>query len=438
MAEQNKEQNVVVEENNVLEEQFEEAILRRKCIDILDILFATVQYSTFSVPEFFEQLAEKEIPVSLFYEIEKHVSLNNEQKEWVEEAKKSLLPYQYSTSNQVKKIDVTDKVEKAQEKEEVKKEFNKVVKTAKKFVQDNVRKQEEATKEKGAEDATKTGVEIDLSKLTEKVVTPVFDSLIKDESSSIDPAEITFQEMEDGLVEHVDKIGSEPKNPITVDYTVPQDLDTKREINEIVDTVKNLVPEKSIITVSYDGLGMYPVSITKPDGTSNCITIDAKTILPDYYSVMAAGYNNSIAFIPLEHELARKIINDPTYRPTQEDIKDVVDKYCFDNVKLYYTFDFSNIKGLNKLNKENRKKLSEILTKISNTMYNRYCNNIPRFRFEEFNWIDDFVLVSDEKCKSPLFYYGEHSGWISGQRITLKDGNISVKLVNQQNARVAS
>jgi hypothetical protein len=438
MTEQNKEQNVVVEENNVLEEQFKEAILRRKCIEILDILFATVQYSTFTVSEFFEQLTEKEIPVSLFYEIEKHVSLNNDQKEWVEEAKKSLLPYQYSTSNQVKKIDVGEKVEKVQDKEEVKKEFNKAIKTAKKFVQDNVRKQEEATKEKGVEDATKTGVEIDLSKLTEKVVTPVFDSLIKDESSSIDPAEITFQEMEDGLVEHVDKIDSEPKNPITVDYTVPQDLDTKREINEIVDTVKNLVPEKSIITVSYDGLGMYPVSITKPDGTSNCITIDAKSVLPDYYSVMAASYDNSIAFIPLEHELARKIINDPTYRTTQEDIKDVIDKYCFDNVRLYYTFDFSNIKGLNKLNSENRKKLSEILTKISNTMYNRNYNNVPRFRFEEFNWIDDFVLVSDEKCKSPLAYYGENSAWISGQRITLKDGNISVKLVNQQNARVAS
>jgi hypothetical protein len=183
---------------------------------------------------------------------------------------------------------------------------------------------------------------------------------------------------------------------------------------------------------------MYPVSITKPDGTSNCITIDAKSVLPDYYSVMAASYDNSIAFIPLEHELARKIINDPTYRTTQEDIKDVIDKYCFDNVRLYYTFDFSNIKGLNKLNSENRKKLSEILTKISNTMYNRNYNNVPRFRFEEFNWIDDFVLVSDEKCKSPLAYYGENSAWISGQRITLKDGNISVKFVNQQNARVAS
>jgi GH18 family chitinase len=122
------------------------------------------------------------------------------------------------------------------------------------------------------------------------------------------------------------------------------------------------------------------------------------------------------------------------YQVPENVIEDILNKYYFDDIGIYYTFDLSSVKGIKDMHKKDKKKFESVLTNLKETLRDQNVDDIPRFRISKWNSIDDFQITSDELCKTPFYYNKETSGWIAHVTFDIKEGKAI--MVNQPNATV--
>ncbi len=100
----------------------------------------------------------------------------------------------------------------------------------------------------------------------------------------------------------------------------------------------------------------------------------------------------------------------------------------FTNDLIYRSIDMSGMSGnISQLTKEEFSLLGKKLTCITNISDIAIHNAVPRMRFSQFRSINDFGLVSDYGCVSPLDGITSmeiHEGLVIG----VKDDTISVDL----------
>lgn len=221
--------------------------------------------------------------------------------------------------------------------------------------------------------------------------------------------------------------------PVQSNVFVPQiegnhvNIDVQHNLNMICGLLKDRLPSGTLIETKYSFGDFYTAIITFVDGTVNTLTIDAKTMLPDYYGIVTKTKTYGTIMVPIAtgcDNINKKLITTPLYELTEEETKEIISKYYLADIGIYYCFDLSSLKGLRKLSKKNKERFQKILSDLGSTLRDVNTNDVPRFRFKEFNWINDFVIISDDKVKSPLRSLNETSPWIVNCEFTIKNGKI--------------
>lgn len=143
---------------------------------------------------------------------------------------------------------------------------------------------------------------------------------------------------------------------------------------------------------------------------------------------------NNTVFVSTEHkDIVKKILSDKNYMLTEDDMKAVVKDY-FPNMLVYRYIDMSNTPYLGKLTYDELHKLGDKLMFIINQekATNKEFSidiEIPRFRFNSFESVDKFSLISDKLVKSPLSATGETSSLVADGVIISVEGNKMTKVL---------
>lgn len=143
------------------------------------------------------------------------------------------------------------------------------------------------------------------------------------------------------------------------------------------------------------------------NGRMDSYLIDPGTIIGNGYNLI--HYTGDMyQFINLKHnDIIEKLLDNKLYMLSYEEIQRIAAD-MFTNGYIYQMVDMT--KGpeiLPKLSEEDKHKLGLKLTAVLNLpcwTNGFFDGKIPRsrLRFRSFKSVDDFVLVSDDKCKSPL------------------------------------
>lgn len=138
------------------------------------------------------------------------------------------------------------------------------------------------------------------------------------------------------------------------------------------------------------------------NGRMDSYYIDPGTIIGNGFNVICLVPGDTIMVNYRHKDILEKVFNNPNYILNVEEIQRVSqDMFC--NTRIYYMVDMS--KGaeiLPKLSGEDFHKLGNKLTSILNLPWNDISVPFSRLRFRSFKSIDDFTLVSDDKCKIPI------------------------------------
>lgn len=172
-------------------------------------------------------------------------------------------------------------------------------------------------------------------------------------------------------------------------------------------------------------------------------TLDSYLIDPGY--IIGNGYNiihqigSNYAFINLKYkDVVAKVLQNRNYIPTPQEMQ-MVSVDLFTNGYIYHMMDMSKApEFLPKLSKEDMSKLGKKLTFIMNLPvwsvdgHDRKTLK-TRLRFRSFKSVDDFTVVSDDKCKCPL----SNMSWqilspgvvikVKGDKVEFTFGNINEK-----------
>lgn len=133
--------------------------------------------------------------------------------------------------------------------------------------------------------------------------------------------------------------------------------------------------------------------------------IDPGTIIGNGFNVICNIPGDTILVNAKHKDILAKAFANKNYTLTPEEVSRA-NNDMFLNQSIYRMIDMS--KGpeiLPKLSDEEFTKLGKKLSFILNLNWNPVIIPASRLRIRSFKSIDDFVLVSDEKCKSPLAGY---------------------------------
>lgn len=182
--------------------------------------------------------------------------------------------------------------------------------------------------------------------------------------------------------ENADDKGKDVSFKDLMDYFISIVPDKKFQINKVKDTLELVIVDNNNY-ISF--------------------SIDPNIIIGNGYNILANLPNDGVIFVNLRHkELISKIINDKSYVLTPEEIVTVRED-MFTNDSIYTYIDMSNMsENISKLTKEEFSTLGKKLTCVLNIPSISIFNNIPRMRFETFIDINEFTLVSDYGCLSPI------------------------------------
>ena len=184
-----------------------------------------------------------------------------------------------------------------------------------------------------------------------------------------------------------------------------------------------------------DLLAMYPHQFNRLNGIVELALIRPNGIEPYYIDpgyIIGNGINvicnipGDTIMVNIKHtDIISKFLANHNYVLSPEEIN-VVMQDMFTNQKIYSIVDMS--KGpefLPKLNDDEFSKLGKKLSSVCNLPWNELGLEKSRLRFRGFKSVDDFSLVSDSKCKSPIF--GQVEFITAGLTIKVKDDKIIVK-----------
>ena len=141
------------------------------------------------------------------------------------------------------------------------------------------------------------------------------------------------------------------------------------------------------------------------NGRMDQYIIDPGSIIGNGFNVICNIPGDTILVNAKHKDILAKAFADITYVLTPEEISRV-NEDMFLNQSIYRMIDMS--KGpeiLPKLTNEEFVKFGKKLSFILNLEWNPVIIPASRLRIRSFKSIDDFVLVSDNKCKSPLYGY---------------------------------
>lgn len=202
----------------------------------------------------------------------------------------------------------------------------------------------------------------------------------------------------------------EPEIPImfingNLDFTKPQGL-SKQVVNQITKAFGETLNGYSY---QFNRINDLIELIIYNTGRMDSYLIDPGTIIGNGYNLIHP-VGNIRQFINLKHkDIVAKILSNKLYMLNFEELQRISND-MFTNTSIYAMVDMS--KGpefLPKLSQEEFYKLGMKLSFVYNLPWssnNGLDGKIPmsRLRFRSFKSVDDFVLVSDDKCKSPLAY----------------------------------
>lgn len=201
---------------------------------------------------------------------------------------------------------------------------------------------------------------------------------------------------------------------------------TKAEIKKLEKELGELL---SNYAYQFNKVGDLIELVIFSNGRMDSYFIDPGTVIGNGFNVICNVPGDTIMVNQKHKDVLTKVFENPNYCLSQDEIMRVCQD-MFMNPRIYYMMDMS--KGpeiLPKLSEEEFAKLGKKLSFILNIPWDP--NSIPfgRLRFRGFKSVDDFTLVSDDKCKSPLSGNGETCSVISpglvvkveGDKVTIKN-----------------
>lgn len=157
----------------------------------------------------------------------------------------------------------------------------------------------------------------------------------------------------------------------------------------------------------------------------------------DYGHVMGKGemyvlanIPNDTIFVSLEYEdIVTKVLSNKYYTLSPDEYQQVVNEY-FTNMSIYSYIDMTGTEWINDMKMEDYKKLGKKLTYIINLLRSMSNNQqLPRFRFNHWKSVDDFILISDGYVVSPFADTGVTSSVIcEGMMYIVEGDNVIQKL----------
>ena len=190
-------------------------------------------------------------------------------------------------------------------------------------------------------------------------------------------------------------------------YGISDDLFTKLE--------STFVPLLDGKKHRYEVFGdLIHLFITRDNGIEEFYAVDPGVVMGKDEICVLSSIGNDTLFVSTKHDkIIRNILSTVFYILTPEEIQDVIQDY-FRNMTIYRYIDMSHTEFLKDLTKEEFQKLGKKLTYILNqvTIQNQGVNDLPRFRFNMWNGVDDFMIISDPDVKSPLKHTNETSSVI--------------------------
>ena len=178
----------------------------------------------------------------------------------------------------------------------------------------------------------------------------------------------------------------------------------------------------------FNNMGEMIELVIHSNGRLDSYYIDPGTIIGNGFNVICNIPGDTIMVNQKHKDILEKVFENNLYVLSSEEIQRVYQD-MFQNDRIYYMVDMS--KGpefIPKLSEEEFNKLGKKLSFILNLPWD--MNTIPfgRLRFRSFKSVDDFVLVSDDKCKSPLASNNDTCGFISpGLTIKVDGDNVTMK-----------
>ena len=167
-------------------------------------------------------------------------------------------------------------------------------------------------------------------------------------------------------------------------------------------------------------------------------TLDNGTIIPGRISLLCyTEYNNYTIAVPLikkERALVKKALSS-IYKITNAEFNSLYSDYYLPDITLYNNIDFTGANFLHQMSNSDKAKFSKYLDFVVKSFINMSGRN-PIFRFLNFNCVDNFTLISDEKCYSPVneFTVAKEIVFVTIEYI---QGNVNINPINQTEQKSA-
>lgn len=245
----------------------------------------------------------------------------------------------------------------------------------------------------------------------------------------IKKTEDLFMEMDKKNLEINGNVGVDPKIPLfftarNMNLTANHGV-SKAVVNKLEKEFGSLL---SKYAYQFNNMGEMIELVIHSNGRLDSYYIDPGTIIGNGFNVICNIPGDTIMVNQKHKDILEKVFENKLYVLSSEEMQKAYQD-MFQNDRIYYMVDMS--KGpefLPKLSDEEFNKLGKKLSFILNLPWD--VNTIPfgRLRFRSFKSVDDFTLVSDDKCKSPLAGTNDTCGCISSGLVVKVDGdNVTVK-----------
>lgn len=231
---------------------------------------------------------------------------------------------------------------------------------------------------------------------------------------------------EDGLIHPVFFDPEKKGQPLTDFVKRGPGIDDK-----VYDKLETIIPEFVKSDYRYEAFGslVYLYIKRTEEGAEDCYLIDPGIVMGKGEYCIISNVPNDTLFVPFSHkDIVEKIISNKFYVLTSEEIQKVIDGY-FRNLNIYRYIDMSKTEFLSKLSQDDFQKLGKKLTFIlSKLADNANGVDLPRFRFNMFESIDNFMIISDPAVVSPLIGTNETSSiMVEGMMFIVNGDSVTMK-----------
>lgn len=238
----------------------------------------------------------------------------------------------------------------------------------------------------------------------------------QDDPAEEESLEATYVEPEDIVnEEELDEVIKKPLFTVGKDFPLEKEVSVQGEgiSDELFNKMESVfVPLLNGTKHRYvlDSTGMILLMVTRETGVEERYVVDPGIVMGKGKISVLCKLNNDTLFVSEDHpEILQRALNTAFYILLPQEAQKVIADY-FRNMSLYKYIDMTNTEKLNELSEEDFQKLGKKLTFILNKVAEQGQGmDLPRFRFNYWNGVDDFMIISDPAVKSPLAFMNETS-----------------------------